>query len=137
MAQWPRRIIRGKLKGQVYESEKAYRKAYAQETGQTRYRSRRDLARHLGYTGYSERRRIRSQLSKRAKAPGEVPGLERMYLTLRKGSTPERVAALLFEDFDSMTTVDRISYARKQLTEGEALYVWRLLYGMIDKTYAH
>jgi hypothetical protein len=62
MAAWPRRITRGLLKGQVFESESAYRKAYAERKGITRYQQRQAKARALGYSGYPERRKTLKRL---------------------------------------------------------------------------
>lgn len=62
MAQYPRRITRGVLKGTYVESERDYRRKLAEKTGVSRYARRKKRAQALGYTGYTERRKVLKRL---------------------------------------------------------------------------
>jgi hypothetical protein len=119
MAQWPRRITRGPLKGQVYGSEKEYRQAYGERTGLSRYRQRQARARKLGYSGYYERRKILRKLQVQAGSPREARFLRSRIKHKLKRNVE---SGILFEveRFRERTTEQRIA-SLSELAEQEGM----------------
>lgn len=98
MATYPRRVSRGILKGREFQSESEYRKALEKATGTTRYQRRKKRAQELGYTGYSERRRVLRKLKKEGKAED---------LTGARGKLRDTFESLA-NDYKKQTKEDRV-----------------------------
>jgi hypothetical protein len=91
---WPRVIKRGRLKGRTFESESAYRKELAKETGVSRYAQRTARAKALGYRSYAERRKTLKKLG----------GNKELEANLRSGLGPKAFAQLAsFKNVDKET----------------------------------
>lgn len=106
MSGYPRRVSRGILKGQEFQSEKEYRKALEKAQGTTRYQRRVKKAKELGYSGYSERRRILRKLKREGKqepvSSGGVSGklrdnFESLANNYRTQTREQRIAVLSSE----------------------------------------
>ena len=99
MAQYPRRVSRGILKGQEFASEKEYRKALEKAKGKTRYQQRKERAQALGYSGYTERRRVLRKLKESGKAEGFVGTSGNLKATMES----------LAQNYSRQTREDRIA----------------------------
>lgn len=109
MAQWPRRVTRGPLKGQTFNSESEYRKAYSSRTGESRYAKRQALARTLGYKGYPERRATLRKI-------GGDKEAERYLL-----SQPEQVRKAIADELERFGTETKEQRVRRLLNKSDEL----------------
>lgn len=124
MPQYPRRVSRGILKGQEFQSEKEYRKALEKASGKTRYQRRNEKAQALGYSGYSERRRVLRKQKEQGKDLRHVAGKGELALTVE----------YLAQNYKTQTREQRIAAMEIQAERlGVPRYtLYGVLYQVID-----
>lgn len=120
MATYPRRVSRGILKGKEFQSESEYRKALEKAKGKSRYQQRKERAQALGYSGYTERRKVLRKLKAEGKqepiTAGGVSGKLRDTFELMankyKTQTREERIAILAEQAERLGIDPFAMYAR-------------------------